>query len=78
MDLELIGECLGQPGRQPDYRQRRSHTDFLTRLPLATGELSQALIRQWKCASQMKTWPEELTNQLVADKYSQSKWTKKV
>ncbi len=34
LDFDLVECCLRHPPREPDYRQRRSHRDFLTTLRL--------------------------------------------
>lgn len=36
-DLALIGACLRHPSKEPDYRQGRSHQDFLTSLNELSG-----------------------------------------
>ena len=77
-DVDLIAQCLGDPIRQPDYRSERSHEDFLTQLPTSTSLLAAAIAEQWKATQQLESWPRELTDQLVAQKYSQSEWTFKV
>ena len=77
-DIDLIAACLGDPIRQPDYRQRRSHQDFLTQLPTSVELLSAAIAEQWNATEQPEHCPSELTDQLVSQKYSQSDWTYKV
>ena len=77
-DLDLIAKCLRDPIRQPEYRSERSHEDFLTQLPTTTSSLAAAIAKQWKATEQPDGWPRELTDQLVAQKYSQPEWTFKV
>lgn len=77
-DLDLIAKCLRDPIRQPEYRSERSHEDFLTQLPTTTSSLAAAVAKQWKATEQPDGWPRELTDQLVAQKYSQPEWTFKV
>lgn len=36
-ELGEIGRYLNEPGRQPGYRQRRTHAEFLRNAPLAPG-----------------------------------------
>ena len=78
MDLRLVSKCLGNPERQPEYRQRRSHQEFLTRIPTTTADLARTLAVTWNCTARMSDWPEKLTNQLVAEKYSQHGWNRKI
>ncbi len=35
MDMELISELLAMPSKEPEYRNGRSHRDFLTNLPIS-------------------------------------------
>ena len=78
MDLELISKCLGAPNRQPEYRQQRSHADFLTCLPISVDQLKESLIRQWSADKPMASWPEAQTNELVTEKYSRDQWNLKI
>lgn len=77
-DIDLITNCLGKPIRQPDYRESRSHAEFLTQLPTTTGELSKAIVKQWNAIDTKNDWPQELTSRLVSEKYSCDQWTQKV
>jgi len=77
-DVELIAKCLGDPIRQPEYRKQRSHREFLTQLPVATDELSQAIIKQWAAVEPLESWPVEMTSALVKEKYLQRDWIFKV
>ena len=77
-DIDLVTQCLNDPIRQPEYRRQRSHRDFLTQLPTTPELLGAAIVRQWNATEQLESWPSDLTNQLVAKKYSQTEWTLKV
>jgi len=74
-DLQLVDRCLKMPPRQPDYRQGRGHTQFLTNVPLHPAAIRQALIEAWDVHSSRQHWPAELTARLVAERYSQPSWT---
>lgn len=73
--LELLGTCLGTPQRQPDYRQRRSHLEFVTNLPTARESLIGALRSVWEADREVGAWPEQLTARLATEKYSRLEWT---
>lgn len=75
LEIELIANCLGSPIREPDYRENRAHHDFLIQLPTTTLSLGQAIIEQWGVTEKLVHWPEEMTNRLVAEKYSRDPWT---
>lgn len=72
--LELIGQCLGQPPRQPEYRAGRSHGEFVVNLPAGASALRQAIRDAWNAREPLADWPCELTERLVAEKYSQCEW----
>lgn len=76
--IETIADCLGTPIRQPDYRQNRSHNEFLTQLPATTSQLSDAIIQQWATTGPFSEWPDRLTDQLMVEKYLQDDWTYKI
>jgi lipoate-protein ligase A len=72
--LQQISELLQMPPRQPDYRQQRSHDDFVMNLEAGADQLRQLLIEQWKPDQQSESWPRERTRQLIATRYSQAEW----
>lgn len=70
----IIGDLLGTPPRQPEYREGRRHRDFVTTLPISIAEARQAVLAGWQTESTRTDWPEERTNELVAQRYSQQSW----
>ena len=47
-DLSLVSQYLAYPSRSPDYRQNRSHDQFITQLPTRdVNDLVKALISIW-------------------------------
>ena len=76
--LPLIGHCLGTPPRQPEYRQAREHDRFVTNLPLPAAELRAVLVEAWQAREPLGDWPQALTRQLVAEKYSRQEWNLKL
>ena len=76
--LELIRTCLAMPPRQPDYRQGRSHTDFVANLPVARETLRRCLIEAWQPEEEMDDWPRPETEQLAADTYGRDKWNQRL
>lgn len=46
-DLDLIGTLLRHPSREPEYRQSRSHGDFVSNLNCTRDELKRGLIDAW-------------------------------
>ena len=72
--LEKIEQCLKTPPRQPEYRANRHHRDFVANLPVSAEDLQTALIGAWGAENPAKDWPKERTEQLAAEKYSDSGW----
>jgi lipoate-protein ligase A len=76
-DLPLMETLLRPPSREPDYRHRRSHAEFLTRLPLTAEAIQEALRLAWDAAPAAVGPPPELVARLVRDKYSRPEWNLK-
>ncbi len=76
--LQEIGELLKLPTRQPEYRQQRSHADFVINLPLAPAVLRQSLITAFGASEISRDWPHALTSQLAAEKYGHKEWVERV
>jgi lipoate---protein ligase len=76
--LEKIGEFLKQPPRQPDYREQRSHRDFVANLPLDAATIRQTLITAFNATEKLAHWPRTLTAQLIAEKYGRPDWNKRL
>lgn len=45
--LARIADWLADAPRQPDYRQGRGHTSFVTNLPAKRSQLEEALVAAW-------------------------------
>jgi lipoate-protein ligase A len=73
-DLPLIGRYLKDPPRQPDYRGRRPHSEFVTNLPLDGTELRSRVAAAWAATPADRPLPTDLVGQLVRDRYSSPEW----
>jgi lipoate-protein ligase A len=76
-DLALVGEFLRMPSRQPDYRQSRSHGEFLTNLKLSADKVKAALKKSWNATEELKDFPKLEIRKLAAQKYSTDEWNLK-
>jgi lipoate-protein ligase A len=74
LPLELISACLRTPPRQPDYRQGRSHEEFLVNLGASADALRQALVEGWNAQERLAEWPHRTTQRLVDERYSRRDW----
>ncbi len=72
--LDLVGQCLRFPPRQPDYRRDRSHDSFITNLPTTATTLKQSLMRAWQAQEPRDTWPQQLVTQFVSERFGQDAW----
>ena len=77
MDLRLIENSLTMPSKEPDYRQKRSHTQFLTNLEIDARRVKDALMSAWQATEPPDSLPEARLRQLVESKYSTPAWNNK-
>jgi lipoate-protein ligase A len=73
-NLSLISRYLKLPERQPEYRQQRSHSDFITNLGIDVARIKQSLARQWRADNPLVAWPADLTQSLARSKYETPEW----
>jgi lipoate-protein ligase A len=74
-DLGLVESCLRMPSKQPRYRQRRTHGDFLRNLHLESREVRNRLKEKWGVTSEFGGVPLSRINELVREKYGRGDWT---
>jgi lipoate---protein ligase len=77
-DLSLVGEFLRMPSKQPDYRQSRSHCEFLTNLNLPAAKVKSALIKSWNAIEALEAFPKLEIQKLASEKYSADEWNFKL
>ncbi len=76
-DVSLASEVLRMPSWQPDYRNNRSHRDFLTHLDISATAIKAELARAWKVSGPAADFPSERVATLCREKYEQSEWNRK-
>ena len=77
-DRSLIGKCLDWPKRIPDYRQKRSHDDFVGSIPATTQALSEQIQQQWKTEGNFEGLSLSEIKKLAHEKYASKQWNEKV
>ena len=77
-DITLVSEALKFPSRQPDYRHRRSHADFLMNLDLSAAKVKEALQTIWKAELPLENPPLESISKLAREKYAKPEWNLKL
>lgn len=73
-DLSLIGKVLRTPPRQPEYREQRSHAEFVTQLKLSSASVKAALVEVWQAKTGCSTVPHERIQNLVESRYARDEW----
>jgi lipoate-protein ligase A len=76
-DLGRLGRYLRMPARQPEYRGRREHGDFLCNLPLDAAALGRRLRDAWSADTLLAVLPEEAVRRLVREKYARPEWVRR-
>ncbi len=77
-DIGLVDVLLPLPSRQPDYRQSRAHSEFMTNLGLSAEAVKTALRTAWGTINTLRNIPIERIRALVAEKYSVDSWNFKL
>ncbi|WP_417746630.1 lipoate--protein ligase family protein [Rosistilla oblonga] len=72
--IDLVQQTLRVPPRQPDYREGRSHDQFVINLPLGEQQLRDAMADAFEVQGNLQQWPQERVHQLVESRYSKSEW----
>ena len=74
MDLTLLDRFLLHPPREPEYRQRRRHTDFVTNLHLPADVLIEQLRSVWGAENVRPSVPESRIERLFHERYANRAW----
>jgi lipoate---protein ligase len=75
LDIERIERLLPMPSREPDYRNHRTHREFLTNADLASQRIRDALKQTWQATQPVADVPLEKIAALAARQYSADDWT---
>ena len=76
--LATISKYQLLPSRQPKYREQRSHDDFVMNLPLDRESIQAAFKNAFQANQVLNAWPQETTQRLATEKYSQSEWNERL
>ena len=68
-NLDLLAQLLATPTREPEYRESRRHSEFVTNLPLSRNQLVTALTTGWQATESLTAWPQDRTAKIVSEKY---------
>jgi lipoate-protein ligase A len=73
-DLDLVQKLLLPPSKEPEYRARRSHLEFIRNLPISRDEAMTALREAWNAHQELLSWPDERIVHLCEQKYDHDAW----
>ncbi|MCC9641227.1 lipoate--protein ligase family protein [Rhodopirellula sp. JC740] len=77
-DLDLIQTCLEYAPRQPEYRAKRDHRDFVGNIELDIGRWTQDLAQQFAANTRgdrsVEHSVETVANELLQTRYSDPQW----
>ena len=74
-DLSKISLYLGKPDREPEYRAKRNHQDFLTNVPVSEKLIITSLSTTWNVQKHLEIIPE--IEKIKLEFYSREAWNKK-
>jgi lipoate-protein ligase A len=77
-DIALIEKLLPAPARQPAYRERRTHRDFLTNFAVPAAAIKAAIRHAWKADEELEDTPRARIEALVSERYSRNDWNFRV
>ena len=76
-DLTLTARYLNMPSKQPDYRENRTHDQFITNLQLPAAEVKEAVKKAWQAGEPLRDPPLERIDALAEQKYATHEWNYK-
>lgn len=76
-DFGVVGKYLKPPPRQPEYRAKRDHQDFLVNLPCTALEIEGRLRAVWHAHEETSAWPMASVRRLVEEKYGRPEWVRR-
>lgn len=73
-DLELVGSVLRPPSKEPSYRNKRSHVNFITNVPLQRDTVKNALAGAFGADEPITQTPWQRVEKLIETRYSRAEW----
>jgi lipoate---protein ligase len=80
-DLDLVSQTLKPPAQQPEYRNQRPHSEFITNLKVDRSRVEESLRETWTVT---ETGAEDVVAdvrtraaKLVESKYSRDEWNRR-
>ena len=76
-DLDLVETLLLPPSKEPTYRARRSHLEFVRNLPISRETAKNALRKAWDAEIAAPFSHRERMETLIEQKYGRDEWNRK-
>lgn len=73
-DCAWMDKILKSPPKQPEYREKRKHKDFVSNFPIPKDWFVENMKSVWNVDGTYKQEPAQLMQELVETKYSQDSW----
>jgi lipoate-protein ligase A len=73
-DVSSLSHYLREPDRQPAYRRKRNHLEFVSNIPLKPQFIQDALAAAWGPTETLVDPPLALAQKLVAERYGRREW----
>ncbi|MEX2309479.1 MAG: hypothetical protein WD738_17900 [Pirellulales bacterium] len=73
-ELNLVETCLRMPPRVPDYRDGRTHLEFVANLPISRHALVAAVDQAWPTNQALREWPVARVEDLIAARFARDSW----
>jgi lipoate-protein ligase A len=74
LDITMVSKTLKLPGTQPEYRQHRSHQDFLVNLGIPASTIKTVLVEEWQANEGPLQLPLDDIRNLALTKYETKEW----
>jgi lipoate-protein ligase A len=73
-DLQIIEAVLCNPSKQPEYREKRGHSDFVVNLAASADSIRRAVRSAWDARECSQPVSPAAVSRLVHEKYGNSAW----
>ncbi len=74
MSPDLLQRCLNSAPRQPEYRRRRNHRDFVGNIHATATQLRRAILTEWDAQERQLVWPQGRMERLLKSRYGVDAW----
>ncbi|MDA0658312.1 MAG: lipoate--protein ligase family protein [Planctomycetota bacterium] len=75
-EIPTLDRYLPMPPREPEYRQKRSHSDFVCNFPNGGKEIRDKVRAIWNCHNPFEFSFDAELKQLVNERYTQDDWNR--